>query len=370
MERRKSRKETLKHTIEELVDELESRVSIVKSASSIPEEISNFKEKNLKSVFDLANWVAPKVAGHESIRVALGLQMLSPQNPVHILIIGEPASAKTAMLLACAETCENSSYCVGRSATFAGLTLSVARFGEIEVGSLPKAHFSVCYIDEVLYMDPGAITALYTAMQSGFVKYDKAYGHFKLPAMCAVALGTTPLGETWHSTSLEEIRNQVPFKTTLLTRCHLTFLIPPYTIGDLSRVLDAKEDEWFGLTKTPSKGEIEKFKAFISFARKLKVEIPLKVREISKKILKPFVLELMRQSNPKAGELILPISPRTYEGLQGLAMALARFNLRENVVEQDLKDAVKILIEPMVMCGFDWDVAVKKVKALKEIYEG
>jgi DNA replicative helicase MCM subunit Mcm2 (Cdc46/Mcm family) len=108
--------------------------------------------------------IAPHLEGLCNLRLALCYALAStPDFPVHLLLVGEPATVKTELLEEAGRTAIKS-VLIGPRSTQAGLTMNL---GNEYPGALARANNSLALIDELDKLSPQAIKSLYEAIESG-----------------------------------------------------------------------------------------------------------------------------------------------------------------------------------------------------------
>ncbi len=135
----------------------------------------NIYEKLVKSI-------APAIYGLEEVKEAIALQLFGGEpkilpdgtrirGDIHILLIGDPSTAKSALMKVVANLIPRGRYVSGKGVTAAGLTATVVRDEEflggwvLEAGALVLSNGSLCAIDEFEKVDKNDQVALHEAME-------------------------------------------------------------------------------------------------------------------------------------------------------------------------------------------------------------
>ena len=117
-------------------------------------------------VYDrLRNSIAPSIYGHENIKDALVLQLMGgvkkekkdgtkTRGNMHILLVGDPGSAKSTLLLAMSKVAPKARYVAGRGASSAGLCVSP---------------------DSLILKNPGSIVEIKEVVESKLMRNSKNY---------------------------------------------------------------------------------------------------------------------------------------------------------------------------------------------------
>ncbi len=275
--------------------------------------------------------IAPHIIGHELIKRAVALQLFSSE-PIHILLLGDPAIGKTDIIRSISELHPISTYGLGSG--MSGVGLAVTTIGDVvEPGLLPMADEGICCIDELNLLKEENQGALYNAMEKGFITYDKKGKHLKLDARVRILASANPLGDKFTGKTIDELKKQIPFDDALLSRFHLVFLIKKPDTYEFLKIADAiLKQKHSALTST----DAEFIKSYIVSAEQLKVTLP----EVYHKDIVTFVEEIKK----KERNSLFDISPRLIVGLMRLVQARARMCMREKVTQEDITD-VKNIIE-------------------------
>lgn len=336
--------------IRDLIDRLEKQAEPESWSYEGRARLAGFLEENLEDPFnDIKGYIAPGIMGQDDVKRALGIQMFSPGKPFHILVIGDPASAKTDLLLQSASINPNANYAAGSGTSGRGLTASLEK-GKLKPGVLALSNGSCTYLDELLFLPSNEITAIYTSMEHGFIPYNKAGVNITLPARTALAMGTNPRGESWDREDSESMKKQIPFKTSLMTRIHLPLLLPPYTSEEFDEIVGKQIRGWFGFEKGLDEYEKEMLANYISFGKSISVRKPQELYQVAK-LVKGYVSVLKREE--ARGKIILPVSPRSSKGVMHIAEAIARMELRQEVSEADIKRAIALSAKAYEKAGLE-----------------
>ncbi|MFA6887922.1 MAG: ATP-binding protein [Candidatus Woesearchaeota archaeon] len=275
--------------------------------------------------------IAPHIIGHELIKRAAALQLFA-SDPIHILLLGDPAIGKTDIIRSISELHPISTYGLGSG--MSGVGLAVTTIGDVvEPGLLPMADQGICCIDELNLLKEENQGALYNAMEKGFITYDKKGQHLKLDARVRILATANPIGDKFTGKTIDELKKQIPFDDALLSRFHLVFLVKKPDTYEFLKIADAilKQKQ-----SVLTSADIEFIKSYIVAAEQLKVTLP----EVYHKDIVIFVEELKKKENKSVFE----ISPRLVVGLMRLVQARARMCMREKVVQEDITE-VKTIIE-------------------------
>ncbi|MEM0148749.1 MAG: minichromosome maintenance protein MCM [Candidatus Micrarchaeaceae archaeon] len=346
--------------------------------------------------------ISPSIYGHEEIKRALAFQLFGGtpgktlidggiiRSDIHILLIGDPGSAKTRLLQAVSGIVPKGIYVSGKAATSAGLTASAERdeFSEggwtLRAGALVLGSGGEVSIDEFDKISDEDKSSLLEALESQTISIAKAGIVAKFSAKASVLAAANPKFGRFDTNMYPAEQFDIP--PTLLSRFDLIFPIMD--------VLDEEHDKKIAehiLIQHEAAGakilEIEGYeqiaeppipqdllRKYIAYAKQhIK---PLLTSEASKKI-EEFYISL-RKLGIKQGAV--PITPRQIEGLVRLAEASAKARLSEKVEESDAENAIS-LVEYMLRTlavdrggRFDIDTLItgmprEKVKKINAIIE-
>lgn len=334
-------------------------------------EISEDEEKAIREmakdpqIFEkIAKSIAPSIYGYTEIKKALALQLFGGtpdkklidggriRNDIHMLLIGDPGSAKTRLLQAVTAIVPKGIYVSGKSTTSAGLTASAERdeFAEggwvLKAGALVLGSGGEVSIDEFDKISEEDKSSLLEALESQTISVAKAGIVAKFTAKTSVLAAANPkLGRFDPNAYPAEQFNIAP---ALLSRFDLIFPIKD--------IMDEEQDKMIAkhilvqhgaagaqLSKVAEYEQVEAppimpemLRKYVAYARK-NVR-PRLTAESSKKI-EEFYIEL-RKTGMKQGAV--PITPRQIEGLVRLAEGSAKSRLADAIEPKDSELAIAL----------------------------
>ncbi len=317
----------------------------------------NIYEKLVKSI-------APAIYGLEEVKEAIALQLFGGEpkilpdgtrirGDIHILLIGDPSTAKSALMKVVANLIPRGRYVSGKGVTAAGLTATVVRDEEflggwvLEAGALVLSNGSLCAIDEFEKVDKNDQVALHEAMEQQTISIAKASIVATLPARTAILAGGNP--KLGRFDPYLPIREQVQIPETLLTRFDLKFALRDVPNPELDEKIAEHMIKtrygWGEKLEPPIPPEL--FRKYVAYARK--VCHPTLTEEAAR-TLKEFYLSLRERSGEDSP---ISITPRQYEALMRLAEASARIQLRNEVTKEDALRAIRLMSFSLRQFGFE-----------------
>ncbi|UCD04236.1 MAG: hypothetical protein JSW73_01185 [Candidatus Woesearchaeota archaeon] len=290
-----------------------------------------FEEFSPRAYDVLFHYLASDVMYLADLKRAAILQLFT-EFPLHVLIIGESDSGKSKILNSVRTLAPKSTYGIGSSISSSGLTLSV-QGKNVKPGILPRADQGVCCISELNLIKKNELSQLVSVMDKGYIKYDKGGASIKKDARTKIlATAETKKGD-FKSYSLSQIKKQIPFNSSFLSKFHLIFITKKPSKNEFRIIADTIIDE--SVKKDISKDEIEFIKRYIDYSSGIRVKLPKKLA----KQVDEFVVGL------KDMEKKLPynISSKTVEGIVSLIKASARSEFRGEVENKDLERVFSIV---------------------------
>jgi replicative DNA helicase Mcm len=317
--------------------------------------------------------IAPSIYGLDMEKEALSLQLFGGvpkhmpdgrriRGDIHILLVGDPGTAKSELLAYMAKLSPRGILATGRAASAAGLTAAAIRseeFGEgrwtLEAGALVLADKGLACIDEMDKMNPQDRSAIHEAMEQQRVSVAKAGITAVLQARCAVLGAANP--KFGRFDEHKYVSEQIDMPPTLLSRFDIIFsmfdrpqaeydrnLAEHIIRGHLAGEMITKREHG---ESVPASGVSDDafrpffkpdfFRKYVAFAKRI---YP---------ILSPEAMDTLKEQYldiRKGGEMegsAVPITPRQLEAYVRLAEASARARLSPIVSADDAARAVRIV---------------------------
>ncbi len=314
----------------------------------------NIHEKIIRSI-------APSIYGYEHIKEAImyllfggvtkELPDVRKRGDIHILLIGDPGTGKSALLQYVARIAPRGLYTSGRGSTAAGLTAAVIREAQggmsLEAGALVLADKGVAAIDEIEKMRPEDRVAIHEALEQQTISIAKGGIVATLNARTAVLAAANPaLGRYDPYRSVVE---NISLPITILSRFDLIFVIRD--VPDKER--DARMAEHILETHRAREASVEPpippelLRKYISYAKMIE---PKLTDEAIQKI-RDFYLQMRAKSEEEGAPIA--ITARQLESLIRIAEARARAALREYVTAEDAEAAINIMKRSLQEVGID-----------------
>ncbi len=306
--------------------------------------------------------VAPSIHGLHNEKIGLALQLFGgvrkeladgtmTRGDVHILLVGDPGTAKSQLLRYISELSPRGMYASGKGSTGAGLTAAAIReevMGEsrwvLEAGTLVLADGGIACVDELDKMRAEDRSAMHEAMEQQTISVAKAGINATLNSRCAVLGAANPIYGRFEVH--ENISQQIDLPPPLISRFDLIFALidKPDREKDLEiakHILTIHEEgeriEREGKdAELDSKSVLDKefLRKYIAYAKSL---TPVMTKETMKKV-ENFYLDL----RGKGGDDSIPATARQLESLVRLTEASARAHLREQATVEDAERAIKV----------------------------
>ncbi|DAZ85601.1 TPA_asm: mini-chromosome maintainance protein [Altiarchaeum virus] len=306
--------------------------------------------------------IAPTVEGMDKIKEALALQLFSSPHRVnfdgtsfrlnsHILIIGDPAVAKTYLLLSTKELAPKGIYTSAESATGRGLTLSTLQVKnelgenyEVKAGAIVLANGGGLYLDEIDKIDEktSGMEKLHEAMETGVVSLARAGIVGKYKADTYILAAANP--KFGRFSSEKSISEQFNLSPSLLSRFDLIF--PIQDIPEKHK--DGRIADKIINSIIPQKENKEQkifLKKYISYARSLNV----KISDDANIKIKDFYILLRSKSTTDE----MQITTRQLQGIIRLAISSAKARMSEVADLSDAERAISLFNYSMNLIAKD-----------------
>jgi len=308
--------------------------------------------------------VAPSIYGYDKIKEALLLQVMGgvrkirqdkviSRGDLHILLVGDPGSGKSALLKRVNIISPKSLYVSGKGVSAAGLTASVVRDEflkgwSLEAGAMVLTSNGLCCIDEMDKISTEDRAAMHEAMENQTVSISKANIQATLIARTTVLAAANPKYGRFDPYGI--IGDQIDLPPTLINRFDLIFPIKDLPDEDRDKKLSS---HILKLHKDPDIEEqdidTDLLKKYIAYAKQ---NISPKLTDAALDEIQQFYLK-MRSSGGEDAVKSIPISARQLEALIRLSEASARTRLSEKVTRRDSQRAIDLLEYCLIEVGFD-----------------
>lgn len=312
----------------------------------------------------LLNSLAPSIYGNREIKEAVLLQLfggtpaLLPDGTrirgnIHILIVGDPATAKSQLLKLSTNFIPRSKYVSGKGVSGAGL-ISTVRKDEftggwvLEAGALVLCNKGMLSIDEFEKMAQEDMVAMHEALEQGTVSIAKASIVATLPADTSVLAGANP--KLGRFDVYKSIADQIMIPPTLLSRFDVKFALRdvpnPEQDGKLvDYVLEARKN-----TKS-IEPEIKHslLRKYVAYSRQNIKDVELTDETLQ--AFKKFFIDMRGKYSEE--DRIVPITFRQFEGLIRLAQASAKIKLRKITTKEDADRAISLMQTSLRQLGYD-----------------
>jgi replicative DNA helicase Mcm len=317
--------------------------------------------KDQKIFERISKSIATSIYGHDEIKQAVALQLFGGtpgkrlvdggiiRSDMHILLIGDPGSAKTRILQSVSRLVPKGIYVSGKSVTGGGMTAVAERdeFSEggwvLKAGALVLGSGGTVCIDEFDKINEEDRAALHEALESQTISVAKAGIIATFNARTAVLAAANPKYGRFDPHSYPAQQFDIP--PTLLSRFDLIFPIrdemDPERDKNIAQYILQQheaagaliaEEEFQNVDKPPIDSEL--LRKYIAYAKK---HVMPRLSDAASKRIQNYYVEL-RQVGMRTGAV--PITPRQIEGLVRMAEASAKTRLSDTV---ELIDAERAL---------------------------
>jgi len=322
--------------------------------------------------------IAPSIVEQETIKRVLSLQLFGgvrAQSPdgtttrgdIHVLLIGDPGTAKSTFLEDIERKAPNAVSASGKGATAAGLTASATQtdFGggsewTLDAGALVLADDGIACIDELDKVGEDAVQSLHQALSKQRVNINKAGINTTLPTRTTLLAAGNPKHGRFDD--FESIAEQIDLPPTLLSRFDVIWTLNddpvPETDETIASGMMANHDESIRYTRGDIGGDetsispavsADLLRAWIAHAKQSCM--PRWPEGAARQDLVESFVALRRAG---VGEdQPVPITFRAIESQRRLAEASARIRLSDTVEPEDVSRARELYLEAMQAVGID-----------------
>jgi replicative DNA helicase Mcm len=315
----------------------------VEDVEITPEDEEKIREvaKDPNVVEKIIKSIAPSIYGMEEVKEAIaymlfgGVPKIMPdgvkiRGDVHVLIVGDPGTAKSQLLQYVARLAPRGIYTSGKGSTAAGLTATVVR--DKNTGDF--------------FLEAGALVAMHEAMEQQTVSIAKAGIVATLNARTSILAAANPRFGRYMSS--RPVSENINLPVTILSRFDFIFVTTDKPKKDRDAALAEHVLSLRAMKSEPLVPFSPDFlRKYIAYARK---NVRPRLTDEAVEKIKEYFLGLRERATEDSP---VPITVRQLETLVRAAEARARMALRSEVTAEDAESVIKLMDHYLKTVGCD-----------------
>ena len=319
---------------------------------------------------DLVSLFAPKLILPFELKLAIlcfivkGIRVGNRREWINILIIGDPATAKTELKINIKDLCIKCVSTSGTGATAKGLTYSTLpdkdKLGgySLEAGVLALADKGHAIIDEFDKLKPEDQEATNEAIDSGFIPVNRAGFNTQLPARAGVIAFGNPKGKRFDR--YKDLKDQLNIEEDVISRYDLTFILKDIP----------NEERDSKIFKSLYRPEEELDNTFLKKYLAYVTNLTPGIAEDTIEYMNEYYLQYRATNNEEDTTVVT--TARQGEALGRLAGAIAKLKIKEEVTTEEVDKAIDLInysLENLDQLGVDKTKQQKERELIIQLLE-